>query len=221
MGDTRVRRRRPQRSQDTSAVRWKLTPSAVPARRLRAEPAREVVPLPPVGRRPRDLGDCRQARERHVLDIAKVHERLGPDRRLDAEHRAFGDALERSTRDPSRRRAARRCCPPSSARAPSRPSYFMSRYARLAGDRISRGALDRASAGAFGRQCCTIDVGSRVAAAISSHPTICLPCFCTIPCTRSMNCRYWSGVSFFDLVAADVDSTVPASSPRSPAPHRR
>jgi hypothetical protein len=67
-------------------------------------------------------------------------------------------------------------------------SYFMSRYALSATDMMTFAPFATASAGlVFGRQCWTIEVGSSFVGAISSQPIICLPCDCTMSCTRSTN----------------------------------
>jgi dihydroorotase/N-acyl-D-amino-acid deacylase len=60
-----------------------------PARPLRAQAVAEVVPLPVLLARPADLREGRQPGERHELDVADIGERLRPQRRLDAEKRAF------------------------------------------------------------------------------------------------------------------------------------
>src|SRR6185503_6781785 len=69
-------------------------------RTLRADAAAEVVPVAPVLRRPADFGHGGDAWKQHELVIRTLHERLGPQRRLDAEDVVLADSRDERRRIP-------------------------------------------------------------------------------------------------------------------------
>src|SRR5450759_1644048 len=154
-----------------------VDPHRCPPGALRAEAQAEALPIVRGHRRPAELGDRREPREREELAAADA----SGTSVAGSQSYAVLTGTNPAQFNPS---------------AVSR-SYFMSRYARLPGDRIRCGARPSSPCAASGRQCWTMEVGDRRVAATSSHPIICLPCACTIVCTCSTKPRYCSGFSVF------------------------